>query len=198
MADRVAKNDGASSGTNRGRIQRDHGGRVGANGVFGDVHDRQARRRGEFHGFFGGALEVIDGPVFDQAANRAGTEKCGGFERHADFFGNFDDGLDVVLMGARRAIRANLHARVDNFARQRFGVRISARAGARQADIHGVNAERFHQVQDFDFFTDAGIVDGRILQAVAQRFIVEHHAATGGNFRAGVGVPVVDEFVLHQ
>ena len=141
---------------------------------------------------------MIDSPIFDQAANRAGAEKRGGFERPADFFGNFDDGLDVVLMGARRAVRADFHARVDNFARESFGVRISARAGAGQADIYGVNAERFHQVQDFDFFTDAGVVDGRILQAVAESFIVEHHAAAGGNFGAGVSVPVVDEFVFHQ
>ena len=36
----------------------------------------------------------------------------------------------------------------------------------------GVDAKGFHQVEDFDFFGDGGIVDGGILQAVAQGFIV--------------------------
>ena len=86
---------------------------------------------------------------------------------------------------------------VDDFAGERFGVGIGARTGAGQADIDGVNAERFHQVEDFDFFADAGIVDGGILEAVAKGFVVEHHAAAGGDFGVGEGVPVVDEFVFH-
>ena len=40
----------------------------------------------------------------------------------------------------------------DDFASEGFGVGVSARAGAGQADIHCVDAQRFHQVQDFDFF----------------------------------------------
>ena len=152
---------------------------------------------GELHGFFGGALKMIDGPIFDEAANRAGAEKRGGFERHAHFFRNFDDGLDVVLVRARGAIRANFHARLNDFARESFGVRVGARTGAGETDIHRVDAERFHQVQDFDFLGDAGIVDRRILQAVAKGFVIEHHAAAGGNFGAGECVPVVDEFAFH-
>ena len=41
---------------------------------------------------------------------------------------------------------------VNDFAREGFGVRIGAGAGAGQADVHGLDAQRFHQVQDFDFF----------------------------------------------
>ena len=75
---------------------------------------------------------------------------------------------------------------VDDFARERFGVSIGARSGAGQADIYGVNAERFHQMQDFDFFADAGIADGGILQAVAESFVIEQRR--GG--RAGISAPV--------
>ena len=101
----------------------------------------------------------------------------------AEFFGNFDDGRISFLMRARGAIRADFHARVHDFARQGFGVGIGARTGAGQADVHGVDAERFHQVQDFDFFADGGIVDRRILQAVAEGFVIEHDAAAGEEFR---------------
>ena len=79
--------------------------------------------------------------------------------------GNFDDGADVGFDRSRGAVGANLHAVGGDFAGQGFGVRDGARAGARESDVEGVDAERFHQVQDFDFFFDAGIVDGGILQS---------------------------------
>ena len=86
---------------------------------------------------------------------------------------------------------------VEHFARESLGVRIGARPGAGKADIHGVDSERFHQVQNFDFLADARIVDGRILKTVAKRLVIQHHAAAGGDFGAGECVPVVDEFVFH-
>ena len=89
VADGVAENRGARAGTNCGGVQRVHCCRVGANRVFGDVHHRQACGDGEFDGFFGGALQMIDGPIFYQAANRAGAEKSGGFDGAARLFGKF-------------------------------------------------------------------------------------------------------------
>ena len=47
-----------------------------------------------------------------------------------------------------------------------------ARAGSRKADVERIDAERFHQVEDFDFFFDAGIVDARILQTVAKSLVI--------------------------
>ncbi len=106
-------------------------------------------------------------------------------------------GLDILFVSASSAVGADFHVRADDFAGEGFRVSESARAGAGQADVDGLYAERFHQVQDFDFFSDARIVDRRILQAVAERFVVEHHAAANRDFGAGVGVPIVDEFVFH-
>src|SRR5580692_2176385 len=140
---------------------------------------------------------MFHGPIFDEAADWAGAQKRGGFDGAANFFGNFDDGLNVVLQGPRGAVGADFHARGDDFAREGFGVGVGARTGARQADIYCVNAERFHQVQDFDFFGDAGIADGGILQAVAEGFVIQGDAARGGDFGTGVSVPIVDEFVFH-
>ncbi len=113
------------------------------------------------------------------------------------FSENLDDRLDVFFVGSGCAVRADFHARVYDFACQRFGVGVGAGAGAGQADIYCADAQGFHQVQDFDFFADAGVVNGWILQAVAQGFIVQHYFPDSRDFCAGVGVPVVDELVLH-
>jgi len=76
-------------------------------------------------------------------------------------------------MRSRRAVGLDLHATGRDFAGQRFGVRIGARPSSGKADIDGVDSQGFHQVQDFDFFFDAGVEDGRILQTVSQRFIIQ-------------------------
>ncbi len=86
----------------------------------------------------------------------------------------------------------------NDFAGEGFGIGVGPGAGAGQADIYGVDAEGFHQVQDFDFFGDRRIVDGGILQAVAESFVVEGDAAVGGDFGAGEDVPIVDEIVFHE
>src|ERR1700690_2645948 len=99
---------------------------------------------------------------------------------------------------ARGAVRTDLHARGYDFAGERFCVGIGAGAGAGQADIYRVDAEGFHQVQDFDFLLDGGIVDGGILEAVAKGLVVQRDAAARGNFSALGGVPVVDEFFAVQ
>jgi len=198
MADRIAQDDCARPRTDRCRIERDDRGRIGANRVFRHVHDRQARVGGEAHGFVRGALQVIDGPILDEAADRARTEKHRGFDRPAHALADVDHRLDVLLMGAAAHIRANLHARTDDLPREGFGIGKRTRPRARQADIDQVDAKRFHQMQDFDFFADRGIAHRRILQAVAQRFVVEHHAPPARDFGLGVCVPVVDEIVVHM
>ena len=89
VADGVAQHDGARAGANCGGVQRDHSDGVGANRVFGDVHHGKTGGDGEFHGVFGGALEMIHGPIFDQAANRARAEKRGRFDVACQLFRKF-------------------------------------------------------------------------------------------------------------
>src|SRR5258708_7918072 len=70
------------------------------------------------------------------------------------------------------------------------------RAG--KPDVHGLDAEGFHQMEDLDFLFDGWIVYGGILQAVAQSLVVKRHASAGRKLRSAHGVPIVDEFaVLH-
>ena len=93
--------------------------------------------------------------------------------------GNFDDGADVGFDGAGGAVGANLHAVRGDFAGERFGVFDGAGTGAGETDVHGIDAEGFHEVEDFDFFFDAGVVDGGILQTVAEGFVIEEDASAG-------------------
>jgi hypothetical protein len=46
-------------------------------------------------------------------------------------------------------------------------------SGARQSDVRRVDAQRFHQVEQFDLLFDRRLGDGGRLQPIAQRFIVD-------------------------
>ena len=172
MADGVAENQRFGAAVDGRIVQAFYRGGIRARGVFGDVHRRQIVRDRKAHGFFGGATEIVDGPVFHEAANGAGAEEGGGFDGDAYALGNFGDGADVVFVGARGAVWFYAHAMGGDFASEGFGVGGGAGARAGEADVNGVDAERFHQVQDLDFFGDGGVGDGGILQAVAQSFVV--------------------------
>ena len=98
----------------------------------------------ELHRLFGGALEMVDGPVFDQTPDGARTKERGGFDRDSCALGNLHDGTNVVFVRSRGAVRLDLHSVGGNFTRQSFGMCRRARPGAREADIDGIDAERLH------------------------------------------------------
>ena len=50
-------------------------------------------------------------------------------------------------------------------------------------------------MKDFNFFGDGRIVDGRILQAVAERFVIQKNPGAGRDELRRGGVPIVDPFV---
>src|SRR5271170_304201 len=195
VTDRVAENDGTRAAADRGGIETLNGLGIGADGVFRDVHRRKAVGDGELDSFFGGALEMVDGPVFNQAANRAGTEERGGFDGNPDALGDFDDGTNVGFDGARSAVRLDAHLMVGDFAGEDFDVSGGARARAGQTDVYGIDAERFHQMEDFDFFFDGGVVDRGILQAVAKSFVIQEDFGAGRDGDFVREIPIVDEFV---
>src|SRR5258708_26223610 len=96
VAHGITEDDGAGAAADGGGVEALNGFGVRANGVFGDVHRRKAVVDGVLHGFLGGAFEMLNAPVFDEAANGAGTEKRGRFDGDADALGNLDDGADVA------------------------------------------------------------------------------------------------------
>jgi len=140
VTDGVAEDDGAGAAADCGRIEALDGVGVGADGVFGYIHRREIVVDGELDGFFGGALEVIDGPVFHQATDGAGAEEGGGFDGDSYALGNLGDGADVGLDRAGGSVGANLHAIAGDFPGQGFGVFCGAGAGAGQADVERVDA----------------------------------------------------------
>ncbi len=93
----------------------------------------------------------------------------------ANFLRNFGDGANVGFECSRGAIRAQLHFAANDFAGESFDTFANVRACTGQTEIHGFDSQRFNQMKDFDFFGDGRIEDGRILQAVAQRFIIESY-----------------------
>ena len=80
-------------------------------------------------------------------------------------------------MRARGAVGRDFHFVSNDFARQRGDVLDCARAGSRKAQVERVDAERLHQVKDFDLLLNGRIADRGRLQSVAQRFIGQAHRA---------------------
>ena len=101
-------------------------------------------------------------------------------------------------MGSRRTVGLDLQPVRGDFAGQRFGVRKSPRPCARQSDIDRINSQRFHQMKDFDLFFDAGVEDRRILQTVAQGFVIQEDARSWRDLWRRGDVPVVDPFILRH
>src|SRR4029077_18482722 len=129
VADGVAQNDRARTAADGGGVEALDGGGIGADGVFGDVHRGEVVIDSELDGFFGGALEMVDRPIFDEATNGAGAEEGGGFDGDAYALGDFGDGGDVGFDGASRGVGANLHAIAGDFAGEGFGVGDGAGTG---------------------------------------------------------------------
>ena len=161
MAHGVTEHDGSRAAANRRRVETLYGVGVGANRVFRDVHRGESVVDRELDGLLSGALEMIHGPVFDETADRARPQKCGGFNGQADTLRDVRDGANVGFDGARGAVWLDLQPLGDDFACERFHVLYGARPCARQTDVERIDAQRFHQVKDFDFFGDAGIVHAR-------------------------------------
>src|SRR5579863_1588156 len=53
-------------------------------------------------------------------------------------------------------------------------------------------------MQDANFFFDAGIINGRILQAVAQRFVIQQYPCARRDQRRRRQIPVVNPIALRH
>ena len=95
-------------------------------------------------------------------------------------------------MRARGAIGSDLQFLAGNLARQTFDARGVCTPGTGQTDIGGVDAEVVHQVEQFEFLFDRRLTDGRRLQTIAQRFVVDADVAIGRGKRRCDCVPIVN------
>ena len=79
-----------------------------------------------------------------------------------------------LLVRARGAIRMRIFIRELMISRASASVSANARGPAPgKPDVHGLDSQRFHQMQDFDFFVDGGIANRGVLQAVAQGLVID-------------------------
>ena len=195
VTDGIGDADAMRAGADRGAVDAAQRFRIGAGRVFRHQEDRQPFLDRERHRRLGRPFEVIDGPVLDVLPQRARPDERRDLDRHAGALRDLGDRRDVVDHRARRRVRPQLHPAIDDLPRDALDIRRDRRARRRQADVGGVHAERFHQVEDFELALDAGGLDRRTLQAVAQRLVIQHHRRP--DEPAADGVPIVGEGV-HQ
>ena len=156
--------------------------------------DIEAERHGVLHRLLRGLEQEVVGPAFGVAANRAGADEGRGLNVQPGALHDLGDRPDIVLVGAGRAVGANLHFVADDLARQRLAIRDRARPRAGQTQIERVDAQGFHQMQDLNFLRNRGIAHRRRLQPVAQGLVVEQHLPGRPQLGGIHLVPVVDEF----
>ena len=141
--------------------------------VLGDIHDIKSKGNGVLDGFLCGLQQKVVRPAFGEAADGAGTDKGCSLDAQAGFLHDLGDRANIIFVGARRAIRLNLHLVRDDLARQRGDGFHGARTCSRQSEVEGVEAQRFHQMKDFNLFCNGRIAHRRRLQTVTQALVVE-------------------------
>ena len=198
MPHRVAEDDGGSAVSDRGAVEflDDFG--TGADRVFGHEHDRKFFAHGEVHGALRERDKMIHGPVFGQPADGTGADERGRFHGNPGALGNLRDGADVVLVCARGSVGPDLHAAPGNFLSQAQRVLKRPRTGTGKPDVHRLDAQSLHEVEDFQFVFDRRVFDRGILEAVAKGLVGEGDVESRGNLGTGDRVPVVDVIVEVQ
>src|SRR5258708_280929 len=193
VAHRVADRDGTCATADRRGIQPFHGFRIATRRVFGYVHHAKSQRTSVGDGLFRGLEQEVVGPVFRVTPYGAGTDEAGDIDGKAYALRNLRHRTNVVFMGAGRAVGFDLHFGAYDLAGQGFHVRHRPGTGPGKSEIGAVDAQVFHQVQDFDFLADGGIFDGRRLQAVAKGFVIQYRPTAGTQRSSGNRVPVVNK-----
>ena len=158
-------------------------------GVFGDVHHRQTVFDAVGHTLFGQEEQAVHVPRLGVLADRRRTDEGRHLERHAGALRNLDDRLAVLDHGARRGVGEDRQFLIDDLPRDPQHILENRLARRRQPDVGPVDAERRHQVHDFELLLDRWRAHRRRLQPVAQGFVVQLDVTTEQRRL----VPVVDE-----
>ncbi len=104
----VADADRFRARADRRRVERADRVRVGARRVFGHVHHGQAFTDGERDGLFREPQQLVERPIFGVEADGRRTDERASFDGDAGALRNLGNRLDVVLVRARGAVRANV------------------------------------------------------------------------------------------
>ena len=81
---------------------------------------------------------------------------------------NLSNRTNVILMGSRRTISANLQLPISDLSREALHILIGSRPGSRKPHVEVVDSELLHQVEDAKLLLDRGIFDRWRLQPIAQ------------------------------
>jgi len=72
------------------------------------------------------------------------------------------------------------------------------RACSGEAQVRGVDPQFVHEMEDLDLLSDGGIEDGRGLEAVPERLVVELDGVDGARKVPRRSVPVVDQLLFSK
>src|SRR6185295_2178873 len=98
-------------------------------------------------------------------------------------------------MCTRGAVGSDFQFLVCNLACESFDASRMCSTRARQTDVSGIDAERFHQMKQFEFLFDWRLANGWRLQTVAQGFVIDADVTIWRGERRLDCVPVVNELV---
>ena len=141
VPDRVGDAHSCGAGANGGRVQRAQRLRIGARRVLGDVHDRQpfADRKGD--GLFGQTQQLVERPPFGVLPQRTRSDERAALRSRAPSRCEISTiGLmsAMTVRAAQLALTASFCVTISRASRSTS--RDDVRAGARQADVGGIDA----------------------------------------------------------
>jgi hypothetical protein len=138
-------------------------------------------------------------PILRVLSNGAGADERGALDGPSDLLRNLDDGIDVRFESTSRAIGRDGEFLVDDLLRQPQDLFLNMGARAGQTYVDGMNPEIVHEVKDLELLLDGRRGDGRTLEAVPERFVVEFDGFGWIEETCVRQVPVVDEIpVFHR
>src|SRR6185369_1687129 len=108
MANGIADAYRLRSATNGGRVECAKRFRMGARGVFGDVHNRYAFAHCKRHSVFRQFQEFVEGPVLSKKTYGGRADESACLNRNTNPLGDFDDWQNIVAMSTGSTIRPNL------------------------------------------------------------------------------------------
>src|ERR1700680_204775 len=135
VAGSVADYDGAGAAVDCRRVELLDRIRIATGGVLGDVHGIEAERDRVLDRSVSGLEQEVVGPSFGETTDGARSNESCGFDAQAGFLDDLGDWPDVIFMGARGTVGANLHLVRDDLAGQRRHRFYCTRPRARQAEI---------------------------------------------------------------
>src|ERR1051325_8518911 len=166
-------------------------------GVLGDVRHRQVVAAAEVDRVGAELEQPREVPVLGVLPDRRAADEAEHLELDADLLRDVDEGVDVVLGGARRAAGLEREPVLLDVRGDRGDVVDRALAGTGQADVDMIDAELAGELDQPDLVLDRRIDHRGRLDAVAQGLVEELHAAP----RRQRGdlldrVPVVDQLMV--